>query len=392
MEYDFISSGEWAERLGEKHIVLSTIDKLQFYMKPYNKSNDDIFRTNIIPWMLLNPTMDKKKWPQPTKCVISTEPEGKMILDFYDQLRSNMLSEYISFMEKNGHMQTYAEISKFKNLIDVTKQLDEPPAHKVGYPIANISEESIANLRKLGWKCFLPCYDEFVIKLTKWRYLYVKKENVRPEKRSFELYIEEYAGSRREWMILAKTKVQLNFGTPNDDGLEMGWNILDIHTLEEIVTEFVPSMNWSKQKQTFWCDLFGYYGVENTTIVRCYEPDEEKENKASPDSYFDITLTNKEAINCVARSKLIPDGYASIFATGESAIAQYHDVEVESNIKCYLNTICGIMVSVCSQKNKPTKNEDGNWVIDSIVFISDNDKAFQDWLFGQDIRGKLITE
>ena len=370
----------------------SSVDKTQFYLQPQIRSSEDVFRTNSVAWMIMNPTMNKKNWPQPSLLMLGAHNDNRssMILDFYKQLRESMLSDYVSFLQKNCHMKTYKDVSNFKNMIDITGILDTPAKEKTAYPVIALKEEDFVRPRQLGWKCFLPCYQECVIRVSKWRYTYVRTENVRPDKRSFELYIEEYNGNNREWMLANTMRVQLNFGTPDNNELPMGWNILSLRTVEDIVMEFVPEMNWSTEKQTFWKDLFGFYDKDAMTIVRLYNPESE-ERKVSNEDFVDVTLTNEKAINELARSKFTKSGFMEIIARGKNAVGMNEDSMVEEKLKLFLNTICGIMTAVVDPEIKPVKEEDGNWIIDGIRFKSENDKQFQDWLFGDDIRGKFVT-
>lgn len=365
--------------------------KMACYLQPHKKSANDVFRTNLVPWMMVNPTMDKKRWPQPSILLLKESKGGDAVLQFYEQLRTSMVSQYVGYMQKDGYMKTYGEVSKFKNMIDMTKQLSSPPDAKTAYPMAVFPEEEINRLKELDWHCFLPCYNEYVMKLTRFRYLYIKRENVRYDKHSFVLTIESYCGNQREWMLLNKMRVQFNFGPMEDNKLPMGWNILDIDTLSTIVSKFIPDMNWSENKQSFWHDLYGVYDQKNTTVFRLYEPNEDRTG-TTKDEFFDVILTNSNAIDNLARSEFVKAGHIEVIAKGQSALNVENDHECEVELKLLLNTICGIMLSVIDKETTPTKNDDGTWDVDSIIFKSENDKMFQDWLFGEHVRGHFIEE
>ena len=135
-------------------------------------------------------------------------------------------------------MKSYDEIRHFKNLIDLSR-ITAPADDFTTSGRFEYDSDDEAIFRKAGWKCLIPRFDEFVIRMNKYRYLYVHITNLNKRTKSYTLHTECYVGTPDEWCLHYKMEYKIWFLDDNGCEVPAKYKVLTSEIRSTIVSNFI---------------------------------------------------------------------------------------------------------------------------------------------------------
>ena len=228
-------------------------------------------------------------------------------------------------------------------------------------------EPEVDTLRNYGWKAFVPCFNDMVIKINKQRYFFIKLESIDEKTKSFKIRFDDYVGNRYDWVRIASAVFILNFENENDEGLPLLWDKECSECYEMFLTKYVNDMNWSKQEINFWHDVMGVFDNEQQiSIELSMTLDEEIKNHA--------VIRDKKALSRL--KQLLGKGMKiTVIDTGDAITEQQQHLIAKKYIHKYVKVIATINYLFCSDKNKTVTKENGviTTIIDDLIITSSNE-------------------
>lgn len=245
----------------------------------YNMLDDSCYGENDVNMLLKNIYVHSDLWPQPTTSVLCPKLTKDQIIQFYQNLFDKMVKAYSKHMIDNNYMHSFDYISKHDNIIDMTKSFDHEC--QIDMPDIVFYEHEIETLRSYGWYTFIPCFNEFVIKVNKRRYIHVTKTHIDKNNKTITVKIKDYTGNRYDWITNGYALVEFSFETENNDGLPCNTKVIETQSYEQCLTDYIHEMNWDKSQIAFWLDMFGTNFPDEMVLA-------------------DFDKTNQTEINCKA--------------------------------------------------------------------------------------------
>ena len=329
-------------KINQKIIEIMSILLPHQYMK-----SDSVYGENDMYKLILQKDY-KKTWPEPKLCSLNQEPIETQTVQYYESLFSKMIRQYVTYATNKGDILAFNDVTNYTNTIDMVKMFKHNNK-KVCDPDIEFDEEEINALRSRGWKAFLPCFNDMVIKVNRQRYFVVKLKNIDKKNKSYTIEFNDYAGNKCDWTRIISSTLTFNFGKENEDGLPLSWTKSHAESYETFLTKYVDQMNWSKRQINFWQDVLGVFNNdEQINIEMTILNDEESKNH--------MVVRDKKSISKL--QQLLGDrAQISIIGRGETVTEGQRQYVATECLILYIKTIAKINYSIYYGEKQVTKSD-----------------------------------
>jgi hypothetical protein len=166
-----------------------------------------------------------------------------------------MVHKYVNAITEKGLMKPYLDIAKHKNIIDMSK-LSNPESPLITFATIRYDDEIIDTLRSHDIYAIIPPFDDFVIKLNRKRFLYVKLIDSDIKNRTVKIKCDDYCGDRNDWICSTQSAIEISLGEHTEEGLSVSYEYSDTVSYEELLTTCLSEMDWTDEERQLWCDVF----------------------------------------------------------------------------------------------------------------------------------------
>jgi hypothetical protein len=235
--------------------------QLSRILVPHKYANDnDIFGTNSIGKLWMDPGYDTGLWPEPVLPKLSVSvAEPDIFHDFYMPLLATMMDKYFTHVFEKYGFKDYDELGELPQF-DISRQCQDGTAlYYATYPFQD-DDRSCA--QTYGLSIFTPCVSEFVIKMHKQHMIYCHLLDKAETGCRFRT--EDYLLSGHNICCTGYNVLQLEY---DDATADVHWSCLEYVTYEELLYGSVKDMHWSVREEQFWQDVFGVIPVENPVVL-----------------------------------------------------------------------------------------------------------------------------
>lgn len=214
-------------------------------------------------------------WPPATICMMNSESAITQTINHYKSLFERQMRNYVTHAISVGDILSFDYISNVENIIDISREYkDSESASKVSDADVWFYEDEVDNMRSYGWKIFIPCFDQLVIKENKKRYFYINTVKRDIKNKTLTLEIHDYMGDKYDWSCSGCVTLKLSFDVENSEGLPCNWELIKATSYEEFLVKYIPDMNWSKEQIQFWYDVLGINAIDEQLLVTIELDDE----------------------------------------------------------------------------------------------------------------------
>lgn len=236
---------------------------------------ESCYGENDIRMLLKNEYVDSDLWPQPIKNALCPELSKNQIIQYYKDLFERLTKQYTKYLIDNNIMYSFNHITKHQNIIDISKLFEHE--NQMTMPDICFYEHQIQTMISYSWYTFRPCFDEFVIKVNKRKYLYIQCKQMDENNKTLTIEISDYLGNKFDWIITGKTTIELSFEDETNDGLPCKTHIIETKSYEEYLSEYISNLKWTKNEIKFWFHLFGIEYIDNMIVADFNMTDDEED-------------------------------------------------------------------------------------------------------------------
>ena len=211
-----------------------------------------------------------KKWPAPSINMLAQLPSKSSDgPDFYKETYKRLEQEYVKSLIADGTMLSYEQ---FQALPKITLHKDEYPKNNpFAFPTMAYNETLLPDIRKHGWKQFIPPFKECAIQVNRRSFYHLKLLEVK--KNGLVAYIGYYTGSRSSFTKSLGATFELTFTEELNGYTSMKINLIESESNEWIVCKNIDSMKWTDAEKEQYCDLLQVRRPEEFTYVIVKECD-----------------------------------------------------------------------------------------------------------------------
>lgn len=332
--------------------VDNTVQRLLFCMNPHRHSDDKtVYHYNNFVPLLKYRLVNTREWVAPphlnNAAFASLDSRATNVGAFYENLRDTMIHDYFNKLVKMGVIESYKSIIENHPYIDLSTTYKTPNIARWDLPDIKFTQPMIEYLRTRSWYVFVPCYNDFVIKMNHKLYYHIQIPDINEKDHYIKTIITAYCGDKYDWAAVSRIEIEFSYKIKSDGSVKMSFEIPSQLTYEDILLYAIDKMGWSKQHKRFWYDIFSvcprddYIHIKTRMtqdiIDSLHNVGYGTNSKDGEEMHF--ILSNREQIVFLQK---VWGFDTTIESEGEAATRDNCDANGNEIVKCYSNIITAI--------------------------------------------------